>query len=89
MLGETKLARLAKELDKLTIFGLDVMENIGEFTHFKRKTEECGTHLNNPVHKLLGKLPSFFEYLKDNLFLCEQLPSFEETVSIIHDKCIT
>ena len=62
---------------------------LGDFTHNKNLLEEFGSHVSNPVHKLLGKLPASFEHFKDTIYLRQPFPSFEETMSLLHDKCLT
>ena len=55
----------------------------------KNLLEEYGSNISNPVYKLLGKLPASFEHFKDTIYLCQPFPSFEETISLLHDKCLT
>lgn len=85
-----KVARLEEELDKLSFLESDnVVDKLGEFTRIKRQLEEYGTQISNPVHKLLGKLPSSFESFKDNIYLCVPFPSFDKALGLLHDKCLS
>ena len=85
-----KIARLEEELDKLSISESDNMvDKLGEFNRIKRQLEELGTHISNPIHKFLGKLPHSFESFKDNIYLRVPFPSYEETLGLLHDKCIS
>ena len=55
------------------------------YNRIKRQLEEYGTPVSNPVHKLLGKLPSSFEAFKDNIYLRVPFPSFIEALGLLHD----
>ncbi len=55
----------------------------------KNLLEEYGSNISNPVYKLLGKLPASFEHFKDTIYLRQPFPSFDETISLLHDKCLT
>lgn len=88
--SSVKIARLEEELDKLSFSDSDnLLEKLGEFKRIKRQLEEFGTVISNPVHKLLGKLPSSFESFKDTIYLRVPFPSFEETLGLLHDKCLS
>ena len=85
-----KVAYLEEELDKLSISESDnLVDKLGEFNRIKRQLEEFGTIVSNPVHKLLGKLPSSFESFKDNIYLRVPFPSFDEALGLLHDKCLS
>ncbi|MCO5548054.1 hypothetical protein L7F22_001510 [Adiantum nelumboides] len=88
--SSVKLAKLEEDLDNLH-FGEsdDMVEKLGEFNSIKHQLEELGSNVSNPVHKLLGKLPSSFESFKDNIYLCVPFPSFDEAVGLLHDKFIS
>ena len=81
---------MRKFISKLSISKSDnILDKLGEFNRIKRQLEEYGTTVSNPIHKLLGKLPPSFESFKDNIFLRIPFPSYEETIGILHDKCIS
>ena len=85
-----KVACLEEELDELSFSESDnLMEKLGDFKCIMRQLEEFGTVISNPVHKLLGKLPSSFESFKDNIYLRVPFPSFEEALGLLHDKCLS
>ena len=89
-LSTVKLARLEEDLERLSISEFDdIIAKLGYFTRIKNLLEEFGSHVSNPIHKLLGKLPTSFEHFKDTIYLRQPFPSFEETVSLLHDKCLT
>ena len=85
-----KVARLEEEFDKFTIFESDNMvEKLGEFSCLKRQLEEFGTMVSNPIHNLLGKLPSSCDSFKDNIYLCVPFPSYEDAMGLLHDRCLS
>ena len=77
-------------MDKLSFLESDnLVDNLGEFNRIKHQLEEFGTIVRNPIHKLLGKLPSSFESFKDNIYICVPFPSFDEALGLLHDKCLS
>ena len=65
------------------------MEKLGEFNQIQHQLEEQGSQVSNPVHKLLGKLPSSFESFTDNIYLRVPFPSYDEGVGLLHDKLLS
>ena len=85
-----KVARLEEELDKLSIFESEnLVDKLGDFNHIKRQLEKYGTRVDNPIHKLLGKLPSYFKALNDNIYLRVPFLSYEDALGLFHEKYLT
>ena len=85
-----KVARLEQDMERLCFLEMDdLMEKLGEFNHIKHQLEEQGSQVSNPVHKLLGKLPSSFESFTDNIYLCVPFPFYDEAVGLLHDKLLS
>ena len=57
----------------------------GEFQSIKHQMKEQGPKVSNPIHKLLGKLPSSIESFKDNIYLFVPFPLFNKAIKILHD----
>ena len=56
-----EIAKLEEGLDKLSIFMFNnIVEKLSKFNHIKMQLDEYGALVSNPIHKLLGKLPSSF-----------------------------
>ena len=87
-LSTVKIAKLEEDLDRGSLFNEsdDLVAKLGEFTRIKNLLSEYGSQVSNPVHKLLGKLPNSFEHFKDTIYLRQPFPTFEETLSLLHDK---
>lgn len=70
-----KVAWLEEELDKLSFIDSDnIMDKIGDFQRIKHQLEEYGAPVSSPIHKLLGKLPPYFEAFKDNIYMRVPFP---------------